>query len=58
MEPRQFNQCPVCRSTAYWRTGLHFDYEMRCPKCDHCFDPNELWVEEEAERLYYNTHRE
>lgn len=58
MEARNFNECPKCRTVSYFRHGLHFDHEMRCPKCSHCFDPNELWQAEEEERLQYNTHRD
>ena len=25
--------CPICGERGVWRTGVHFDHEMRCPPC-------------------------
>ena len=57
--PRAFNQCPQCRGlNTHRRRGVHFEHERICSACNHCWDPVELWSEEERERLALNTYME
>lgn len=58
--PRGYYECPKCGSKYVWRSGVHFDHEVRCTRdgCRTCFDPDKLWRQEQEERLSWNTFRE
>lgn len=42
-------RCPKCNKVGHWRSGVHFDHEMRCGDCDEVWDPSE--VDEENREL-------
>jgi hypothetical protein len=37
------NKCPKCSTKCYWRSGVHFEHQLRCPKCEYCFEPQECF---------------
>jgi len=42
------HECPVCGGRGYWRSGVHFDHQMKCSRCDaRAWDPGEDYVYQE-----------
>lgn len=42
------NKCPKCNGLGHWRSGVHFEHEKLCPKCNIEWEPGKeaIWVEE------------
>lgn len=41
-KPFDYRQCPKCGNIhTHWRSGVHFDHERICSRCDHDWDPDE-----------------
>lgn len=40
---RDPNRCPKCNGWGHWRTGFHFDHEKRCPECEICWCPEDVF---------------
>lgn len=34
-------RCPVCRGPGHWRSGVGFEHEKRCGKCNEVWEPGE-----------------
>lgn len=43
--------CPECGGRRHWRRGVHFDHEMRCPRCGVVWEPQPEPVRDELAKL-------
>lgn len=37
----EVNSCPNCLEPGHWRSGVHFDHQKRCPKCNIVWCPGD-----------------